>query len=139
MEVKAFAKSLRVSPQKMRLVVDEIKKLSPQEAVKVLDFIPKKSAPLIKKVILSAIANAKHNFNLSEDSLIFKQILVSQGAVFKRYRPVARGRAHPILKRTAHLSIILEGKTKKAQENQEEVKGIKATKSKKEGGNGTEG
>lgn len=128
METSAVAKNLRVSPQKMRLVVDQIKKLPPQEAVKVLDFVPQKSAAIIKKVILSAIANAKNNFNLNEDSLVFKQILVSKGITFKRYRPISRGRAHPILKRTTHLSVIVEGE----QKGNTETKGAKESKEQKE-------
>jgi len=110
MEVKAIAKNIRVSPQKVRLVVDQIKKLNPQGAINILDFVPKKSSKPLKKVILSAIANAKNNSSLEENSLVFKEISVGKGQVFKRYRPVARGRSHSILKRTSHIIVVLEGK-----------------------------
>ncbi|OGD92534.1 50S ribosomal protein L22 [Candidatus Curtissbacteria bacterium RIFCSPHIGHO2_01_FULL_41_44] len=112
MEVTAVAKSVRVSPEKVRLVVDQIKKTPPQKAVQILNFVNKRSAPILKKVIASAIANAKNNFNLDQNSLAFKEILVGKGPVFKRFRAVARGRAHPILRRTSHIRVILEGETK---------------------------
>lgn len=113
MEITATAKNVRVSPKKVRLVVAQIKKMSPSKAVLLLDFINKSSALPLKKVISSAIANAKNNFGLEEASLAFKSILVGKGIVFKRYQPVARGRAHPILKRTSHIQVILEGEEKK--------------------------
>jgi len=87
--------------------------MRPQEAIKMLDFIPKGASTILKKVIASAIANARNNFNLSEDTLIFKEISVAKGIVFKRYRAVSRGRVHPILKRTSHIKVILEGEQKK--------------------------
>src|SRR3989304_10550069 len=113
MEVLAIPKNVRMSPEKVRLVVDQIKKMTPQQAIKILDFVPKKSSLPLKKVITSAIANAKNNFNLSEDSLTFREISVTKGIVFKRFRAVARGRAHPILKRTSHIKVVLEGEQKK--------------------------
>ena len=113
MEVIAIAKNVRLSPKKVRLVVDQIKKLKPQDAVKILDFVPKGSSAILKKVISSAIANARNNNNLPEDTLVFKQIQVGKGVVFKRYRPVARGRAHSILKRTSHIKVVLEGEEKR--------------------------
>jgi large subunit ribosomal protein L22 len=113
MEVTAYAKNIRTSPQKVRLVTDQIKKFHPQEAIKILEFISKKSAMPVKKVILSAIANAKNNHGLSEETLVFKEILVEKGRVAKRSRAVARGRQHSILKRTSHIKIILEGQEKK--------------------------
>ena len=113
MEVTAIAKNIRISPKKVKLVVDQIKNKKPAEAVKILDFINKRSTPAIKKVIMSAIANAKNNHNLDEGSLLFKQISVNKGLTFKRFRPVSRGRVHHILKRASHLTVILEGEEKK--------------------------
>lgn len=119
--VYATGNGLRVSPKKAKLVVDQIKKLPPQDAIKMLDFVNKGSAPLLKKLILSAIANAKNNNGLDENTLKFKEILVGRGMVFKRYRAVSRGRAHHILKRTSNIKVVLEGEQTKAQEvhNQE--------------------
>ena len=113
MEVKAIAKNIRISPKKVRLVVDQIKNRKPQDAVKVLDFVNKKPAAAIKKAIMSAIANAKNNYSLDEGSLVFKQISVNKGLTFKRYRPVSRGRVHHILKRASHLTVVLKGEEKK--------------------------
>lgn len=113
MEVTAIAKNIRISPKKVKLVVDQIKNKKPAEAVKILEFTNKRSTPAIKKVIMSAIANAKNNHNLDEGSLLFKQISVNKGLTFKRYRPVSRGRAHHILKRASHLTVVLEGEEKK--------------------------
>ena len=133
MEVKAIAKNIRMSPKKVRLVIDQIKNRKPQDAVKVLDFVNKRSAPAIKKAIISAIANAKNNYALDEESLVFKQISASKGLTFKRFRPVSRGRVHHILKRASHLTVVLEGEQKvkkelesqKVKETKEEMSGTK--------------
>ena len=140
MEVTATAKNLRISPQKARLVVAQIKKMKPQQSVQVLEFLPQKSAVLIRKVILSAIANAKNNNDLEEESLKFSQIQVGKGPMFKRYRPVARGRGHSILKRTSSIRVVLEGEKKAAPAPKElkpaqkvDSKEIKQEKEKKSG------
>ena len=131
MEVKAIAKNIRISPKKVRLVIDQIRNRKPQDAVKILDFVNKRPAAAIKKVIMSAIANAKNNYALDEGSLVFKQISASKGLSFKRYRPVSRGRVHHILKRASHLTVVLEGeqKVKKELESQK----VKETKEEKSG------
>jgi len=124
MEVVAIAKNVRLSPEKVRLLVEQIKKLKPDSAMAILNHVHKSSSPVLKKVIKSAIANAKNNFNLNETTLVFKEILVGKGPVSKRYRAVARGRAHSILKRTSHIKVVLEGEQKKeAREVQEVRKG----------------
>lgn len=128
MEVTAIAKYIRISPQKMGLVVDQIKKMPPAKAVAMLDFINKSASPVLRKVIASAIANAKNNHNLKEDALLFKRIEVASGPASKRYRPISRGRAHTILKRTSHIRVVLEGEPeqelkKQSQELQNQVKG----------------
>ena len=112
MQVKAISKNVRVSPHKVRLVVNEIKKMPPREAVKMLDFIHKSSSQPLKKVVLSAIANAKNNYELDEQSLKFHQIQVGHGITFKRFRPISRGRPHQILKRTSNIRVELEGSKK---------------------------
>ena len=134
MEVRAIAKNIRISPKKVRLVVDQIRNKKPQDAVKILDFVNKRSAPAVKKAIMSAIANAKNNYALDEGSLVFKQISASKGLSFKRYRPVSRGRVHHILKRASHLTVVLEGEQKvkkesesqKVEEAKEEKNGTKS-------------
>ncbi len=143
MEVTATAKNLRISPQKARLVVAQIKKMKPQDATQILEFLPQKSALLIRKVVLSAIANAKNNYDIAEESLRFNQIQVGKGPMFKRYRPVARGRAHSILKRTSNIRVVLEGEKKVASAPKElksaekvEEKEIKSEKEEKSGTKG---
>ncbi len=117
MDITATAKNIRVSPQKVRLVVSQIKKMAPTEAVQILDYLPQKTSPLLKKVISSAIANAKNNYGIAEDTLKFKEIQVGKGPMFKRYREVARGRAHSILKRTSHIKVVVTGE-KNAPKNE---------------------
>ncbi len=113
MEVTASARNIRISPEKVRLVVDQIKKLSPAKSIAVLGLVNKSSARPLKKVVASAIANAKNNFGLDEQTLTFKSILVGKGRMSKRFQAVARGRAHSILKRTSHITVTLEGEQKK--------------------------
>jgi len=115
MKITATAKNIKISPQKVRLVVDQIRKMTPTQSIKILDYLPKRSSPALKKVISSAIANAKNNYGIGEEALKFAQIQVGPGPVFKRYRAVARGRAHTILKRTSHIIVVLEGEIKKSQ------------------------
>lgn len=136
MLVHASAKNIRMSPDKIRLVVNEIRRLKPSKSVEVLAIINKKAAMPLKKVIQSAIANSKNNYGLDEASLVFKEIQVNKGIVFKRYQPIARGRVHPILKRTSHIMVILEGeKSKKVSE----VSKIAEEKTKKETNGGYDG
>lgn len=121
-DVKAISKNIRVSPEKINLLALQIKKMNPLEAIDVLTLVNKSSAPILKKIIQSAVANAKHNFNLSVSDLFFKEIIVTKGPMSKRYQPISRGRAHHILKRTSHVTVILASKpakeVKKLEENQ---------------------
>ncbi|OGD86414.1 50S ribosomal protein L22 [Candidatus Curtissbacteria bacterium RIFCSPHIGHO2_01_FULL_41_11] len=130
MQVIAKANNIRVSPEKVRLVVDQIKKMEPARSMVVLKLVHKSSAKPLIKVIGSAIANAKNNFGLDEQSLAFKSILVGIGPMFKRFQPVARGRAHSILKRTSHITVILEGEEKKKTEATKETKKLEEPKEK---------
>jgi large subunit ribosomal protein L22 len=121
MEITAQAKNIRISPQKVRIVMDEIKKMKPQEAIDVLALVNKHSAQPLKKVIASALANAKHNFGIEAGSLAFKTLQVGPGRLIKRFRPVSRGRAHAILKRTSHITIVLEGEKAKADKSNKQL------------------
>ena len=109
MEIKAEAKYIRISPRKARLVVKAIRGLTPQKALDYLKFVNKRAAEPLSKIIQSAIANAKNNFGLKPEKLKFKKIQVGEGPTLKRWRAISRGRAHPIMKRTSHIKIILEG------------------------------
>jgi large subunit ribosomal protein L22 len=107
MEVKAYAKSLRISPRKLRLVVDLVrgKKISP--ALAQLQFSGRAASLPVSKLLKSAVANAKHNYDLVEDNLFIKEIFADGAATLKRSMPRAQGRATPIRKRTSHLTIVL--------------------------------
>lgn len=109
MEAVATANNIRVSPQKVRLVVAQIKKMKPTDAMSTLEFVPQKAAKPLKKVIASAVANARNNLKLDDSTLLFSEINVGKGIAFKRYRPVSRGRAHSILRQTSNIRIVLTG------------------------------
>ena len=105
---KAEQKYIRISPRKVRLVVDTIRDLTPNEALEQLTFIRKAAAVPVAKTIKQAMANAVKNSNVNEDSLRFNTIQVGEGPTFKRWRAVSRGRAHKILKRTSHIKVLIE-------------------------------
>jgi large subunit ribosomal protein L22 len=107
MEVKAYTKYARMSPLKVRKVARAIKGRNAGEALEMLSLIPRKSARLIGKTLKSAIANAENNNNLTSDALIIKSTIIEEGPAFKRFRPAARGSAHPYKKRTSHIRIVL--------------------------------
>ena len=105
MSTSAKLTNTRLSPQKMRLVADQIRGLPVERAIDVLTFSNKKAAAIIKKVLESAIANAEHNDGADIDELKISEILVDAGPTMKRLRPRARGRADRIIKRTSHLKV----------------------------------
>ncbi|RUM93808.1 MAG: 50S ribosomal protein L22 [Thiothrix sp.] len=105
MEVAAKLRSVHISPQKCRLVADQVRGLPAEKAVEILAFSPKKAAGLVKKVLESAIANAEHNEGADIDELSVSTIFIDQGPVHKRIRPRAKGRANRILKRTSHITV----------------------------------
>jgi len=105
MEVKAKLKFARISPQKARLVADQVRGLPVEKALDVLNFSQKKSASIIKKILNSAIANAEHNEGMDIDELSVVTVMVDQAPVMKRLRPRAKGRANRILKRTSHITL----------------------------------
>lgn len=112
MATSATLRFVRISPQKSRLVADQIRGLSVEKALNVLAFSNKKSAAIIKKVLESAIANAEHNDGADIDELKVSRIAVDQGPTLKRLRPRAKGRADRILKPTSHISITVEEQDK---------------------------
>jgi large subunit ribosomal protein L22 len=106
-EVRAVAKWVRVSPRKARLVVDHIRGRTVPEARTVLAFTDRAAAREVEKVLRSAIANAEANHGLVGDELVVSGAFVDDGLIIKRWRPQARGRVHPIKKRTCHITIKL--------------------------------
>ena len=107
MEVRAVTKFARMSPLKVRDVARVIRGKPAEEALDLLRFIPRKSARLLAKTLQSAIANAENNHNLDTSSLVIAQCLVDEGPAIKRFKPAARGSAHPFKRRTSHLTIVL--------------------------------
>jgi len=108
--MKAILRQIRVSPKKMNLVAQLIRKMKTTEAVDLLKFTPKKSAPILRKLLESAVANAENNFKQNKDNLYIKEIIVNEGPTYKRRNMISKGRMHPILKRTSHVILTLESK-----------------------------
>jgi len=106
-EARAVARFLRVSPLKARQVADLVRGKNVNEAVGILKYTNKKSAPLISKVLKSAIANAEHNNDMDSDELFVSEIYVDEGPTLKRMRPRAYGRADVRRHRTSHITVVL--------------------------------
>ena len=107
MDVKATAKTVRVTPRKARLVLDNIRGKSVNEALAILEFTPNQAATAIAKVVKSAAANAEHNNNMNPDDLFIKACYADEGIVLKRFMPRAKGSASQILKRTSHITVVV--------------------------------
>ena len=107
MEVAAKLKHARISPQKCRLVADQVRGMPVERALELLSFSPKKAAGLIKKVLESAIANAEHNEGADIDELKVKTIFIDQGPTMRRWRARAKGRVNHIIKRTSHITVMV--------------------------------
>jgi len=110
MEVRAVARFVRVSPRKVRLVMDQIRGKQIEEAINLLTFAPQKGAFIVRKLVNSAVANAGQNTELDVDKLYIKRIFADEGPSLKRFRARALGRASRIRKRTSHLTVVLDEK-----------------------------
>ena len=140
MPVTAKLRYLRISPRKVRLVADLIRKKKVEEAQTLLNFTTKRAARHLLKLLKTAVADAKNNFQLNPDNLYISKITVDEGPKYKRWRARARGAAYEIQKKTSHVTLILEEisptkktkkKTKKEktyQSSQKETKEAKETK-----------
>ena len=106
-EVRAVSKYIRMSPSKVRRVLQQIQGKSYKEALILLEFMPYASCEPIIKVLRSAAANARKNMNLDETELVVKSAFADQGPIMKRFRPRAQGRAYRILKATSHITIVM--------------------------------
>ena len=107
MDVKAVAKYVRISPQKVRKIVGAIKGKPVENSINSLKFMPQKAAGIVEKVLRSAVANADNNNDLDIDKLIVKNVIVDEGPTMKRFRARARGRGSRILKRSSHVTVIV--------------------------------
>lgn len=110
METRAVAKFVRISPRKIRLVMDQVRGKQVGEALNMLSFAPQRGAGILKKLVNSAIANAEQNTGVDVDSLYILRVYADEGPTLKRWRPRAQGRATSIRKRTSHLTVVLNEK-----------------------------
>ena len=108
MEAKAVAKYVRMSPSKVKPVVDLVRGKDLQEALTILKVTPGKAAEFVEKVVQSAAANAENNFEMDRDKLYVAEISANQGPTMKRWRAGAQGRAGAILKRSTHIGVTLK-------------------------------
>lgn len=134
MEVKALLKHQRIAPRKVRLIADLVRGKEVERAKKELLFSSKRAALPVLKLLNSAIANAKNNLEVKEEDvekLFVKKIIVDEGPSLKRWRPVSRGTAHEIQKRTSHITLVLAKKEKETSDvksqktNKEKLKNLK--------------
>lgn len=108
MEAKAVAKYIRIAPRKIRIVIDLIRGKSVADAFAILKYTPKIGSEVVEKVLKSAVANAEHNYDMNSDALIVSKAFVDQGPTLKRIHPRSRGQAFKILKRSSHVTIVVE-------------------------------
>jgi large subunit ribosomal protein L22 len=110
MEAKAVGRTLKLSTRKARLVADLVRDRRVVDALNILQFTNKKAAPIIKKVVESAIANATNNYGMDADTLYVSQIFVDEGPMMKRVSPRAMGRADIVKKQTSHVTVVVSEK-----------------------------
>ena len=109
-EVRAVERQIRMSPQKVRLVLDVVRGKPVVEALAILQFLNKRAALPVAKAVHSAVANAENNFNMDREYLVISQTYADAGRTAKRWRPRARGRVNQILKRSSHITIVVAEK-----------------------------
>jgi len=106
-EAKAILRSARISAQKVRLVADQVRGMPVGSATNLLAFSNKKAAHLVKKLLLSAVANAENNLGADVDELLVSKIFVDEGPSLKRMHARAKGRGNRITKRTSHITVVV--------------------------------
>ena len=110
MEAKAIARYVRISPRKARCVVDLIRGKNVDEALAILQYTPKAASPVVYKLLSSAVANAVNNQEMDRSTLYVAEVYANPGPTLKRYVARSRGSASPMLRRTSHISVILDEK-----------------------------
>lgn len=108
MQSKAVAKTVRIAPRKVRLILDLVRGKEVGEAISILKLTNKRSSPVVEKLVKSAVANAEHNYDMDIDNLYISEIYADEGPTLKRFRPRAQGRATKINKRTSHITVVVE-------------------------------
>jgi large subunit ribosomal protein L22 len=112
MKVNSIAKNIGIPPRKVKLVVDMVRGKNVNDALNILKFVPTPAARALSKVIKSAAANAENNYEMTPDNLFVSDITANKGQTLKRYRPQARGRVSPILKRSTHITVYVSEEEK---------------------------
>lgn len=107
LEVRAMERDIRMSAQKVRLVIDLVRGKPVNEALTVLQFLPKRAAGPVAKAVRSAVANAENNYNMNVEDLVITHASADEGRTLKRWRPRARGRVNQILKRSSHITVVV--------------------------------
>lgn len=134
MQITAQLNNLRIAPRKVRLVAGLIKGKDARAAQQQLNFLVKRSAAPLSKLLQSALQNAENNFDLLKDNLFIKEVTVNEGGKLKRFRPKAMGQAGLIQKKTSRVRIVLEEKVPGLKANKQEIKKkITETTEEKEG------
>jgi len=108
MEVRASAQNIGTPPRKIRLILERLPGLTVDQSLSLLRYVQSPSARAVSKVVLSAASNAENNFDLDVDDLVVKRAFADEGPTQRRFRPRSRGRVSPILKRSSHITIILD-------------------------------
>ena len=108
MEAKAIARHIRIAPRKIRIVIDLIRGKSIGDAYAILKYTPKIGSEILLKVLESAVANAEHNCDMNSDKLYVAAAYVDQGPTLKRIHPRSRGQAFKILKRSSHVTVVVQ-------------------------------
>jgi ribosomal protein L22, bacterial type len=106
----ATVKHVRISPRKVKIVIDLIRGKQVDQALAILKFTPKAASPVVEKLLSSAIANAENNLSQNRDELYVAEVYANQGPTYKRYWARSHGRADVILKRTSHITVVLDRK-----------------------------
>ncbi len=127
--MKAILRNIRISPKKANLVAGLVRGANVDDALSQLKFTPKKAANVLYKVIQSAASNAENNFKQDRSKLYVKEIVVTKGPTYKRGQSVSRGRMHPILKRTSHITVYVDVMAPAAEPAKKAAAKPKATKS----------
>jgi large subunit ribosomal protein L22 len=115
MDVRATAHYLPISPQKIRLVCDQVRGMNPLSAMALLNSMPQKGAPLVWKVVKSAVANAENNFELDPAEMVISAVYANEGPRRPWRRFGARGRFKPVIRRTAHVTVVLSEREAEAE------------------------
>lgn len=111
-KIQAKLSDVRIAPRKVRLIAAVVRNMTAEAAIDQLSFLPRKSAEPIRKLLLSAVANAEHNAKVKKEDLIIERLIVSKGSTLKRWQPRAQGRATPIHKKCSHVTVVLKEKAK---------------------------